>query len=118
MHLNKPPKMLKTHKIGMLGIGKIGLAMARNMTNGGYSLSVYDKNPSSVAATKDFVSQIYDCPRELAKNSDILFSVLPNDLLIKDALLNETNGILSHLKPGSIHVCCSTISPHTSEYLS
>ncbi len=34
--------MSQSLKIGMLGIGKIGLAMARNMTKGGYSVGVYD----------------------------------------------------------------------------
>lgn len=53
---------------------------------------------------------------DVAAESDILFSVLPNDAILTSVSLGADGlgGINSVMKPDSIHVSCSTVGPWTS----
>ena len=101
-------------KLGMIGLGKMGRAMAKNIMNNGYKLKTYDIDKSSLQYVSKLGAEIYKSPHQLANDVDILFSVLPNDKILNKVIMCKNNGILKNLKPNSVHVCCSTISPYTS----
>jgi 3-hydroxyisobutyrate dehydrogenase-like beta-hydroxyacid dehydrogenase len=49
----------------------------------------------------------------LAISSDIVFSIVSNDHAV-EAISSGNDGLIEHMKPGSLHVCLSTIAPATA----
>ena len=65
-------------KIGFIGLGIMGRHMSAHLLEAGYSLSVFDLNP---AAVKELVGKgAADCAscREIAANSDLVISMVPD----------------------------------------
>ena len=46
-----------------------------------------------------------------------MFTLLPNDKIIRDVVNNPKTGLLAGMGKNDIHVSVSTISPHTSREL-
>jgi len=104
--------------IGLIGLGKMGAAMAANFVEAGHSLVVYDAMPEAVAHVLklDNVTAA-SSPGEVCTQASTVISMLPNDTVLRKVTLDETHGILANLQPGGVHVSCSTVSPHTSREL-
>lgn len=103
-------------RIGFIGLGKIGLGMAQNISSK-YKLLVYDiddKQYNELKGNKDNIN-IASSISEIASNTKILISVLPNDKILCDIVENE---LYKNQSSESIHISCSTVSNDTSLYLS
>ena len=104
-------------KIGFVGLGKMGYGMASNLCST-YQLLVHDLDDNQSSALRCNHPQhveIASSASQVAAESDVLISVLPNDRILRDVVEND---ILHHLHPHSLHVSCSTISPDTASHLS
>ena len=103
-------------QIGFIGLGKIGYGMANNICSAN-NLLVYDIDSTQSTKLKqantDKIS-IASSASEVASNTNILISVLPNDKILTDIVDSE---IYRHQSPNSIHISCSTISPDTARHL-
>ncbi|RKD24966.1 hypothetical protein BEP19_03780 [Ammoniphilus oxalaticus] len=101
-------------KIGFVGLGTMGMPMARNLQKAGYSLVVYNR---TAERTRDFVGQanvkIVDSPAEVAENCEILFTMLAADDAVEEVILGE-KGVLSAAEAGLTVVDSSTVAPQTS----
>eukprot|EP01048_Picozoa_sp_COSAG05_P027009 COSAG05_NODE_7667_length_782_cov_1.207906_2_plen_145_part_01 len=101
----------ETARVGFVGLGKIGYAMANNMIEAGESLVVYDTDPDAVARLTRSNSAVgAACAAEVAASTSRLVTVLPNDAIL-ERVVAEVAPVLAG---GSVHVGCSTISPHTA----
>ena len=95
-------------KIGMIGVGRMGLAIARNLTAKGYPVTGYRSN-----AIDDFIAAggiAATSSAEVVAAADIVFTSLPENAAVSDAL-NRTDGILAVLKPGQIVVETTSLPP-------
>ncbi|UIR54995.1 NAD(P)-dependent oxidoreductase [Sphingobacterium sp. SRCM116780] len=74
---------MHSKKIGWIGLGNMGLPMAKNLENAGFSLSVYNR---TVTKAEPFIdqSEVYISAIELVKNCDIIFTMVTNDQAITD----------------------------------
>ena len=102
-------------KIGFIGIGIMGRPMAKNLLKAGYSLTVYDK----FAPVDDLVALGAKAARtnkEVAAQSDIIITMLPNSPHVKEAVMGK-DGVLDGAKPGTILVDMSSIAPAASQEL-
>lgn len=102
-------------KIGFIGLGIMGRAMARNVLQGGYSLTVYDKF-ASCDEIKALGATVVSSSREVAAASDLVITMLPNTPHVKEAILGP-DGVLAGAKPGLIIVDMSSIAPAASKEL-
>ena len=100
-------------QIGFIGVGRMGSPMARFMLQGGLKLTVCDPNPEMVKKAVLHGATASDTIAACAAASDVAFSSLPNDAILRNAALGE-NGIIANLKPGGIYVDTSTVSPALS----
>lgn len=97
-------------KVGIIGLGRMGGAFARNLLRrGGYDLYVYDIVRSKV---EDFVKLGgarggVSSPAEVASIVDILLTNVPRSEDMLDVYLSE-NGVLKSPRPGLIAVETST----------
>lgn len=102
-------------KLGFIGLGIMGKPMAEHLLRAGHQLAVYDR--TAVAA--DLVAQgaqVKPSSREVAAVADILFIMVPDTPHVGDVLFGE-DGAATSLKPGSIVVDMSSISPiETKQY--
>jgi hypothetical protein len=112
---------MSTQKVGIIGLGKMGVGVARNLAGTGkYSLVLHDINPK---ITKELAAELkgvaVGSPAEMAKQVDNIISIVPNDACLKDVVLGD-NGIIAGSKGRTsplLHVSCSTVSPFTSREL-
>lgn len=106
---------MKKHRVGWIGLGKMGLPMARQIATAGYPLAVYNRSPEKAAPLVKDGAHYVDGIQELASGCDILFSMIADDRAFIDIAVAEGAGALHALPPGSVFVDMSTISPVASE---
>jgi 3-hydroxyisobutyrate dehydrogenase len=104
-------------KIGWAGLGNMGIPMAFNILDSGYELTVFNRNKDKeqelIAAGAKSAKSLQD----LASHCDVVFTMLSDDTAVK-SVYNETDGLLSGSKPGTLLIDMSTVAPDTSRYLS
>lgn len=105
-------------QVGFIGLGTMGFPMARNLAAAGYELSVCDNRPQVLRDAEALPSvTALGSPREVAAKSDVLFTVLPNDDIVREVYLGA-EGIAAGIRADSVTCDCSTVSPEVSESLS
>jgi 3-hydroxyisobutyrate dehydrogenase-like beta-hydroxyacid dehydrogenase len=100
-------------RIGLIGLGKMGHGIGRNLLRKGYSLTVYDVDPEAVARLAALGAAAAPSPRQVAAQSDIVVTVLPDGPDVERVVLGP-DGVTSGMKPGTIVLDCSTIDPEVT----
>ena len=97
-------------RIGMVGLGALGLPMAANLRRSGLTLQVHTR--SRGAENDPQLAGVIPCanPAATAKNVDVLLLCVSDDHAVNQVLFGP-NGAAEQLQPGSIVIDCSTISP-------
>jgi len=101
-------------KIGFIGLGIMGKPMAKNLIKAGYELKVYDIVEAAVDDVVAAGAKRGANSADVAKDSDIVITMLPNSPHVKEAVLGK-NGVLEGARPGTILVDMSSISPIASK---
>ena len=97
-------------KIGMIGLGKMGLELARQLIADGHQLSGYDIDPERMKMLEAEGGAAVASAKVVAERSDITCSILLKPDHIEENTLGP-NGIVQAKKEGLIHVEMSTMSP-------
>ncbi|HWY71225.1 MAG TPA: NAD(P)-dependent oxidoreductase [Terriglobales bacterium] len=103
-------------KIGFVGLGSMGSAIARNLIQAGHELIVYNRTRNRAEAFRALGAQVAETPAEAAAGVEVVFTMLADDAATEDVVFSE-RGLLSSLPAGKVHVCCSTISVALSRRL-
>lgn len=103
-------------RIGVIGLGRMGSAMAANLLNAGHDVTVYNRTRAKAEPLAANGARIADTPAGACKG-DVVFTMLADDAAVESAALSE-GGILASLAKGAIHVSSSTISVALSKRLS
>ena len=95
-------------KIGFIGLGHMGAGMAARLCQAGHDVTVFNRSaprmqPLLAAGAKAAGSIGEACA------VDVVFTMLADDNALADVVMGPS-GMLEHLKPGAIHVSCSTVS--------
>ncbi len=96
-------------KIGFIGLGIMGKPMATNLLKKGCDLTVYDIN-EAVTAEFQQAGAAAGSPAEIGSSCSIIFTMLPNGGIVRDVLFGP-GGVSSKLKPGSVVVDMSSVTP-------
>lgn len=97
-------------KIGFIGIGIMGKPMSKNLIDSGYKLVVYAINEEALNEVVEYGAEKSDSPKSVAKNSDIIITMLPNSPHVKNVVLGE-NGVIEGVRRGQILIDMSSIDP-------
>src|SRR5581483_6211072 len=97
-------------KIGFAGLGAMGGPMAGHLIDAGHTLHVLTRRRESAAAAIAKGAIWAETPKNLAANSDIVFTVLPGPPEI-EAIMAGDNGLRAGFKTGTTYIDCSTNSP-------
>jgi 3-hydroxyisobutyrate dehydrogenase len=93
--------------LGLIGLGQLGLPVARNLLQAGYAVAGYRRSaaPEFEAAG----GQRLTSPGEVTSACDILLLCLPDEAAQRSAL-DGSDGVLAHLKSGQIVIELGTYS--------
>src|SRR5690349_21940253 len=99
-------------RIGFIGLGVMGLPMAGHLARAGYSLTVLDLNPEPIARLRASASGVSaaDTPAAVASASDIVITMLPSGLEVRETALG-THGLVHGFKPGGLLLDTSSSEP-------
>ena len=97
-------------RLGMIGLGKMGLALARAMMADGHEVYGYDIDPARMKMLAEAGGHPVASAKEMARLSDITFSILLKPEHIEENTLGP-NGIAAAGPKGLIHVEMSTMLP-------
>jgi 2-hydroxy-3-oxopropionate reductase len=101
-------------KVGFIGLGIMGKPMSKNMLKAGYELVVYDINKAAVEEVAGAGAAVADSPKDVAAQSDVIITMLPNSPHVKAVVLGE-NGVIEGIKPGAVVIDMSSIAPLASK---
>jgi len=92
--------------VGIIGLGKMGLPIARNLLERGFRVTGYQRSGAAglIAAGGAGAAS----PADLAAGCDVLLSILPDVAALEDVVLGA-NGTLHRLRPGTVHIEMSTL---------
>jgi 2-hydroxy-3-oxopropionate reductase len=104
-------------KVGFVGLGIMGKPMAKNLMEAGYELVLYNRTPEKAQElAEDGEAEVVANPREVAENSDIIITMLPDSPDVEAVVAGE-GGVLEGIRDGALLVDMSTISPVVTEEL-
>ena len=101
--------------VGFIGLGAMGLPMARNLLKAGHRVHVYNRTLSRAEPLGEDGAIVARSPAE-ACAGDAVITMLANDQAAEETVFGE-NGILKGLKQGAAHISMSTITVALSERL-
>ncbi|MEJ8859246.1 NAD(P)-dependent oxidoreductase [Variovorax robiniae] len=96
--------------IAMIGVGKMGLPMARHLAAAGHILSVYDRNEPAQAGAINAGLTLKDSLQIAVAEAEVVVSSLPNDA----ALLAVADEVARYAGAGTVYVDTSTVSLQAS----
>jgi 3-hydroxyisobutyrate dehydrogenase-like beta-hydroxyacid dehydrogenase len=102
-------------KIGFIGLGHMGAAMAANLIRAGHDVSVFNRSPGKGAALIELGAHEAANLAE-ACDGEVVITMLANDDAASGVTFGE-GGIIAHLRKGAIHLSMSTISVALSKRL-
>ena len=103
-------------KLGFIGIGGMGLRIAGRLLEQGFPLTAFDRNPDKANALIESGGTVARSIAELASGVDVVLSSLPNDDAVRSVYIGP-QGVLEHIRRGSLIIEMSTVSPETSREL-
>jgi L-serine 3-dehydrogenase (NAD+) len=100
-------------QIAFIGLGHMGLPMARNLLNAGHSLSVFDLVASAVNELATQGARAASSAADAVSAAEVVISMLPASRHVEGLYLGDA-GLLSAIAPGSLVLECSTIAPEAA----
>ena len=98
--------------IGFIGLGNMGLPMAKRVLGGGFDLVVCGhKRLEPVQELKSSGAREMKTPKEVAGASDVTIAMLPDDLATGEVILGP-NGVMEGVKQGAGIILMGTLSPN------
>lgn len=102
--------MADKERIGIVGIGRMGLSMAKHLMRHGYPVVACDLNPKQCEAARTAGAAIAATPAEAGKASRFVIIGVGYDDEVQ-TVMSGGNGMLSTLQPGSVVAISSTCAP-------
>ena len=96
--------------IAFIGLGNMGSKMALHLVNAGHNVYGFDLNENLVDQLSRYGVLKEKSLTELAKEKDIIITMLPNGNIVENVLKE----MLPHIKPRSLFLDCSTIDVDTA----
>lgn len=96
--------------VGVIGLGKMGLPIARHLVGKGFAVVGCDVDPTALEKARNLGAKTAATPRDVAAASDLVIVLVGFDSEVDQTLFNE-EGILAGARPGLIVVISSTVAP-------
>jgi 2-hydroxy-3-oxopropionate reductase len=101
-------------KIGFIGIGLMGLPMAKNLLKAGYELNAFNRTESKAEPLREFGGNISKSIKEVVSDNDVIITMLTDDNSV-DAVMNSQE-FLDNLKVDATVIDMSSVKPTTATH--
>lgn len=101
--------------VGFIGLGNMGSAMATQLLEAGFDVTVYNRSPGKAEALAARGATVAATAAQ-ACAGDVVITMLANDDAV-DAVVTGEGGVLATLREGATHISSSTISAALSKRL-
>ena len=99
-------------KIGFIGIGLMGLPMAKNLLKAGYELKAFNRTESKAEPLREFGGKVSKTIEEVVSDNDVVITMLTDDSSV-DAVMNSRE-FLDNLKVDATVIDMSSVKPTTA----
>ena len=99
-----------TRNVGVIGLGAMGMGVARSLLRAGFAVHAYDVKKSALDAFAAEGGFVCASSAELGGKCEVVLTVVVNAAQTEAVLFGE-NGALEAMKPGSVVLACATVSP-------
>jgi 3-hydroxyisobutyrate dehydrogenase-like beta-hydroxyacid dehydrogenase len=96
-------------RIGFIGLGNMGAAIARNLVEAGHQMTVYNRSREKAEPFAALGVQIADSPAQLCHGNEAVVTMLSDDAAVEQVVFGD-DGLASALATGAAHISHSTIS--------
>jgi len=95
--------------LAFIGLGKMGMGMARNLLRAGHTLAVYNRSRQKAEALAGQGLRVADSPADACRGAEVVMTMVADDRAVEEVVFGN-NGIASAMKQDCIHLSHSTIS--------
>lgn len=103
-------------KIGFIGLGQMGAAMAGNLVKAGHDVAIYNRTAAKAQALVALGAHATSDIAHACRGRDAVVTMLADDHAVEDAAFGE-HGIIASIAPQALHISSSTVSVALSERL-
>lgn len=100
--------------IAFVGLGTMGLAMARNLMKGGHTVVGFDPSGTAMDNHVRNGGQAAGSPADAAETADFVVTMLPNGKIVRHAIFDQ-DGIIEKMKGSAVLIDMSTIHPSETD---
>ncbi|MEO1599346.1 MAG: 3-hydroxyisobutyrate dehydrogenase [Pseudomonadota bacterium] len=100
-------------RIGFIGLGNMGLPMAKNLLKAGQEVMGFDLSADAMAALAEAGGTPEDAARLAVTDADVVVTALPAARHVRMVYLGG-DGMLAVARPGTLFIDCSTIDVATA----
>jgi len=100
-------------KIGMVGLGAMGAGIVPRLLAAGHTVTGWNRTKEKGASLVKTGMRWADSPREVASQSEAVFSIVTDAAAVRDVAL-DPDGIMAGLSKDGIYLDMSTIAPDES----
>jgi 3-hydroxyisobutyrate dehydrogenase-like beta-hydroxyacid dehydrogenase len=96
-------------KVGFIGIGRMGQAMARRLIDGGHDVGAYNRTAEKLKPLTEHGAKALASIKAAATFGDVVFTMLTDDAAVSE-VVEKPGGIKDSLPKGGVHICAGTHS--------
>lgn len=101
-------------RIGFIGLGQMGSAIAANLLRAGHEVAVWNRSADKGRPLVEAGAIWAQSPRAAATGRDFVFTMLADDAALQ-SVLDDEEGLIAGLGPDAVHVSMSTIAVATAD---
>ena len=105
---------MSNERIGFVGLGMMGLPMAKNLVEAGYTVTVFDLDAGAIEEAQGFGASPASTGAEVAAQSDIIITMVPDSPHVEAAIAGN-GGIIEGIRAESVVIEMSTILPEVGK---
>jgi len=102
--------------VGVIGLGSMGLGVARSLLRKGFQVHAYDVRPQALKLFAKEGGIVAPSPAEVGASADVVITLVLNAEQTEDVLLGR-NGAAPRMSRGSVVIASATVPPAYAEYL-
>jgi 3-hydroxyisobutyrate dehydrogenase-like beta-hydroxyacid dehydrogenase len=103
--------------IGVIGLGRMGRALATSLLAEGFEVRCHDISPDAMRPVLAGGAVGAADPAAVARSSDLVITFLPGPAEVAEVALDAAHGVLAGLRPGGLMLDMSTCGPDTASLL-
>jgi putative dehydrogenase len=104
-------------RIGLIGLGDMGIGMARNITKAGFELTGLDLSEERLVLLEEAGGRRASSPSDVGANADVVFIMVMTGKQV-EGVVSGKDGLLETMKPGSTIIVTATIHPSEARKVS